>query len=62
MLAQRQIAALPDSGDAAFGPDKASRFAEIRRAHLAIAPMFWGPRIGIDEACGSDQEWIKKRM
>ena len=62
MLAQRQIAGLPDASDVAFKPDTGSRFAGIQRAHLAIAPMFWGPRTGIDESCASIREWIRKRL
>jgi hypothetical protein len=62
MLAQRQIAAIPSPGDVAFNPDSGERFAEIRRAHEAIAPMFWGPRIGLGEACAAIRGWVAKTM
>ncbi len=62
MLAQRQVAAIPTAVDAAFNPDAGPRFAEIRRAHEAIAPMFWGPRIGLDAACATIRVWVAKRL
>jgi Nucleotidyl transferase AbiEii toxin, Type IV TA system len=62
MVARRQVAALPEPGDPAFSPDDSKRFEEIRRAHLAIAPMFWGPRIGIDESCSAIRRWIEERL
>ena len=62
MLAQRQVAAIPTPGDVAINPDAGERFAEIRRAHEAIAPMFWGPRITLEEACGTIREWVAKNL
>jgi hypothetical protein len=56
MLAQRQVSAIPSADDTAFNPDTGPRFSEIRRAHKAIAPVFWGPRITLDEACGTIRE------
>jgi hypothetical protein len=29
-----------------------------RSAHAAIEPMFWAPRVSIEEACASIREWI----
>ncbi len=62
MLSQRQVSAIPSPTDAAFNPDSGPRFGEIRRAHQAIAPMFWGPRTGLDEACATIREWVAKRL
>lgn len=62
MLAQRQVAAIPSVADAAFNPDGGPRFAEIQRAHEAIAPMFWGPRIGVEEACSAIRSWVARRL
>jgi hypothetical protein len=62
MLARRQIAAIPAADDAAFNPDPGERFAEIGRAHAAIAPMFWGPRIGLSEACATIRNWVAKTL
>ena len=62
MLEQRQLARLPDSDDPAFRPDSGARFAEIERAHEATAPMYWGPRLGIERACVEIRAWIDKRL
>lgn len=62
MLEQHQLAKLPDSDDPAFQPDKGARFAEIERAHEATAPMFWGPRLGVERACSEIRTWITARL
>ena len=58
MLRQRQLASLPNGSDPAFSPDDGDRWNAIRRAHGAIAPMFWGARIPIEEACKAIRGWI----
>ena len=62
MLEQRQLAQIPDSEDLAFRPDTGARFAEIGRAHEATAPMYWGPRLGVERACGEIRTWITARL
>ena len=62
MLEQRQLAQIPDSEDLAFRPDHGARFIEIRRAHEATAPMFWGPRLGLEMACSELRTWIERRL
>jgi hypothetical protein len=62
MLEQRQLAQIPDSEDLAFRPDQGARFIEIRRAHEASAPMFWGPRLGLEMACSELRTWIERRL
>jgi hypothetical protein len=62
MLDQRQVSAIPSASDLAFNPDEGPRFAAIREAHQAIAPMFWGPRINLDDACGTIREWVAKNL
>ena len=51
MLGRKQIAALPTPEDPAFAPARGPQCDAIREAHAAIAPLFWGPRIPLDEAC-----------
>ena len=58
MVSQRQLIALPTPEDSAFTPSDESRWKEIRRAHDAILPMFWGPRMTIEEACDAIRAWI----
>ena len=62
MLAERQLAALPSAADEAFRPGPGGRFTEIRRAHEAIAPIFWGRRLELDEACARIRGWIGKEL
>lgn len=60
MLQQKQLAALPTASDPAFAPDDGERWTAIRGAHSAIAPMFWGSRVSIDDACETIRRWISK--
>jgi hypothetical protein len=55
---QKQIGALPSSGDPAFTPMDLPRWKSIRAAHAAIGPMFWGERISVEEACATIRDWI----
>lgn len=58
MLRQKQIAAPPAPEDPAFAPVGGERWDGIRAAHAAIAPLFWGPRIPLDEACAAIRAWV----
>lgn len=62
MLDERQLAALPVAADAAFAPDSSARWQAVRAAYAAIAPMFWGPRIPLDDACASIRGWIASNL
>ncbi len=62
MLAQRQLAVTPTASDLAFAPNADARWDAIRRAHDAIAPMFWGPRIAIDDACDAIRSWVASEL
>ena len=57
MLAQKQLVALPSSEDPAFLLLDGERTKRIHAAHAAISPMFWGRRIGLDEACTTIRQW-----
>ncbi len=59
MLEQKDIAALPSAHDPALALDDSGRRAAIERAYEKIAPMFWGPRIPLDEACASIRAWCR---
>ena len=60
MLRQKQIAALPRAEDFVFPLKPGVRTDSIRAAHASIAPMFWGPRIALDDACSAISAWIKR--
>jgi hypothetical protein len=58
MLAKKQISALPSSAHEAFAPKDNDRWQAVRRAHDEIGPMFWGPRISIEDACADLRNWL----
>jgi len=62
MLAQRQLVGMPSADDVALLPRDGARWGAIRSAHAAIAPMFWGPRIAIDEACDAIRGWVAREL
>jgi hypothetical protein len=39
-------------------PTAAEHWDAIRAAHAAIAPMYWGTRIALNDACGAIRRWI----
>lgn len=50
MLREKQIRKIPDPADACFNPADGDRWNQILRAHRSIAPLFWGPRLSLDES------------
>jgi hypothetical protein len=62
MLTQRQLGGMPSADDVALLPRDDARWGSIRSAHDAIAPMFWGPRIAIDEACDAIRGWVAREL
>ena len=62
LLRQRQIGALPAEDDPAFALASGPRTEAVRRAHVAIAPMFWGARVSLGDACAAIRAWIRLRV
>lgn len=58
MLADRDLAAPPTASAPALLLDDPDKRAELEQAHARIAPMFWGPRLSLDEACRILREWV----
>ncbi len=58
MLAKKQIRAVPRTADPAFALDDRGGRAELEAAHGRIAPMYWGPRLSLDEACAAIRDWV----
>lgn len=58
MLGANQIKQLPAATHAAFQPDEGERWNAVRKAHQAISPMFWGPRLPIEDSCARIRGWI----
>jgi hypothetical protein len=59
MVANNDITALPSSNEPALRLDDPPKRAEIQRAHDKIAPMFWGPRVALDESCELILGWLQ---
>lgn len=62
MLAQKQIAEVAASSHAAFTPFDNSRWQAVREAWSAIGPMFWGPRVSLEEACAEIRAWLDDKL
>jgi hypothetical protein len=58
MLAEKEIAALPTTDDPSLVLDDPEKRASVERAYAKIAPMFWGPRIPLDEARATVRAWV----
>lgn len=58
MLAEKGIAALPSVDDPSLVLDDLEKRASVERAYTKIAPMFWGPRIPLDDACATIRAWV----
>jgi hypothetical protein len=58
MLAEKGIAALPSVDDPSLVLDNLEKRTSVERAYAKIAPMFWGPRIPLDEACATIRAWV----
>ena len=58
MLEQKDIVALPSAADPSLALDETTKRAAVERAYERIAPMFWGPRIPLNEACRVLQGWV----
>ena len=58
MLAQRQIAALPSRAHPALAPADDGLWREVLEANEANAPMYWGPRLSLEDSCAELRAWI----
>ena len=60
MLAQKDIAALPSADDPSLTLSDTAKRGGVERAYERIAPMFWGPRIPLDDACELIRSWLRQ--
>ena len=58
MLAQKDIAAMPSAEDPSLLLAAPEKRILVERAYAKIAPMFFGPRIPLDEACAAIRDWV----
>ena len=61
MVAKKDMRALPSPDEPALRLDDPDKREAIERAYTKIAPMFWGPRIPLDEACSAIRSWIARQ-
>jgi len=62
MLTQHQVRQVPLATDPAFLPGGGEIWASIRSAYQAIAPMFWGKRMELDETAETIRSWINRSL
>ena len=60
MLDEKDIADLPTPDEPALHLADPDKRAAVERAYEKIAPMFWGPRIELDEACAVIRDWLEQ--
>lgn len=58
MLAQKDIAAMPSAEDPSLLLAAPEKRILVERAYAKIAPMFFGPRIPLDDACATIHDWV----
>lgn len=61
MVASKDIRTLPHSYDAALNLEDGDKRVAIENAYARTAPMFWGGRITLDEACSSIRLWLSRQ-
>ncbi len=59
MVAKKDMRALPSPDEPALLLDDPDKRQAIEKAYAKIGPMFWGPRIPLDEACSAIREWLR---
>lgn len=58
MVRHKQIKSLPDADHTALTLAEADRAGAIRRAYEAIAPMYWAPRLTLEECVETLRTWL----
>jgi len=61
MLANKDMRALPSPDEPALRLDDADKRAIVEKSWAKIAPMFWGERIALDEACSTIRSWLAQQ-
>jgi len=62
MWKQKQIRQIPSVADPAFLPSDQEPWPSIRKALVAIGPMFWGPRIELEDAMRTIRTWTQNTL
>jgi hypothetical protein len=62
MVAKKDMRALPSPDEPALRLDDPDKREAIERAYARIAPMFWGHRIPLEDACATVRSWLERRF
>jgi len=62
MLAEKDIAALPREDEPALVLADADKRAAVTKAYENVAPMYWGDRIPLAEACSTIRTWLARQV
>lgn len=62
MFVQHQIRQIPMASDPAFLPGGGEGWASVSLAYQAIAPMFWGKRMDLEDAAETIRSWIRRSL
>ncbi len=60
-LAAKDKKPMPSPDDPSLNPDDGEAWYEVRRAWDDIAPMFWGQRITLDDACAAIRRFLAEQ-
>jgi hypothetical protein len=58
MLSDKSITSLPRADDPSLVLAEPEKRERVERAYAMIAPMFWGPRIPLHDACATIRAWV----
>ena len=61
-IEQKDIAALPRADEPALVLDRQAKRESIEKAYARTAPMYWGPRISLDEACDTVADAVEASL
>ena len=61
MVATKDLRALPTPDEPALQLADRDKRRTIEEAYAKVAPMFWGARISLDEACAVVREWLAEQ-
>jgi hypothetical protein len=62
MLADGQVRQVPSESDPGFALLDPTRRAALQAAHNLVAPMYWGPRLSLAQACETIRTWLSSEF
>lgn len=62
MCSERQLRGVPVVDDVGLDPSRLPHERRIRGAYQALTPMYWGPRLTLDQACEAVRIWVRNHL